>query len=261
MPPRLDDVVSPELVLVDPGLRARVRATMVVPHWAPSSVPEPPLEPEPVATEPEPRRRMRVAAPVGTLVATAAASLVVSAFSGGEQASGRVAVEWDRSVASAPIASDSAAPGTRAVQGAGVAEGAVSEQARESDATVTFDVLSTPTTSSSPRSVQATATARAPAISSRMLVWPSSTRASAYDVELVRDAAVIFVTRSSAPQAVVPRTWSRAGVAYAVQPEDHVFVWAVVNGRRAATPLVNGVLALDMTRVARLVELSQSTAP
>jgi hypothetical protein len=256
MPPRLDDVLSPELVLVDPGLRARARATMVVPHWAPSSVEEPP--PEPIVVEPEPPQRRRVAAPVGTLVATAVASLVVSAFSGGEQANGVVGVDGDRAVGSATTLSSSSAQGSRAVLSAPVTSGARSRPATENGATVSESEESPPITSS-PSAQESEPTHRLTA-SATTLVWPRSTQASAYDLELVRDGAVIFAARSSSPQVLLPRSWSRDGVSYAIQPEDQAFVWPVVDGRRRGEAVVNGALALDLTLVSRFVELSRGKA-
>jgi hypothetical protein len=97
-------------------------------------------------------------------------------------------------------------------------------------------------------------------VSPTTLVWPRSANTSSYDFELVRDGSVIFSMRSLSPQAVVPRSWHREGVTYAIQPEDQVFVWPVIGGRRASAAVVNGALALDMTLVARFSELSQSRA-
>jgi hypothetical protein len=97
-------------------------------------------------------------------------------------------------------------------------------------------------------------------VSATTLVWPRSRHASAYDLELVRIGVVIYSTRSSSPRVVVPRSWDRAGASYVIQPEDQVFVWPIVDGRRVATPAVDGILALDMTRIASLIEQSQSGA-
>jgi hypothetical protein len=243
MPPRLDDVLTPELVLVDPGLRARARAAMAVPHWAPSSVEEPP--PEPVVVEPpepEPRRRSRMGAPVGTLVATAVASLVVTAFSAGEQARG------------------SLQPSARSVLGVQVAARVPTGAATDRDGIVPHPVLPSPATSSTPRAGHASApSAGTVTASPTALGRPRSVTTSSYDLELVRDGSVIYSTRSRSAEVGLPRAWWRDGVTYTIQPEDRAYVWPIVEGRRSAQPLVNGARALDTRLVALFVELSRST--
>jgi hypothetical protein len=260
MPPRLDDVLSPELVLVDPGLRARARAAMAVPHWAPSSVEEPP--PEPVVVEPEPQpqpqRRSRMGAPVGTLVATAVASLVVSAFSAGEQASG--VVETDHGIVSATRASGLVQPGARSGRGVRVAPRVLTGAATKSDGIVPYVVPSSPATSSTSRSGRASApSARTVTASPTARGGSRSVTTPAYDLELVRDGSVIYSTRFRSADVGLPRTWWRDGVTYTIQPEDRAYVWPIVQGRRRARPLVNGALALDTRLVALFVELSRST--
>ena len=190
-------------------------------------------------------------APVGTLVATVVASLVVSAFSADEQASG--VVQTDRGVAPATRASGSSRPGARAPR---VLTGA----ATESDGTVPYSAPSSPTTSSTPRSGHASApSARDVTTSPTALRGSRSVTAPAYDLELVRDGSVIYSTRSRAAEVGLPRTWWRDGVTYTIQPEDRAYVWPIVEGRRRARPFVNGARASDTRLVALFVELSRST--
>jgi hypothetical protein len=95
-------------------------------------------------------------------------------------------------------------------------------------------------------------------MSAPTLVWRPSAAATSYDLELVRDGSVIHSQRLRSPRVVLPRRWQRAGVTYSIRPEDETFVWPVVGGRRSTVPLVNGVLALDLTPVARYVARSRS---
>ena len=207
------------------------------------------------------RRSRVVAAPVGTLVATAAASLVVSAFSGGEQANGVVGVDGDSGVDSATTRSSSSLQGPRAVPSAPVTSGAgaPSRPASESGATIASESASSPPSTGSP-SAQESEPTHGATVSAATLAWPRSVHATAYDLELVRDGAVIFAARSSSPQVHIPRRWTRDGVSYAIQPEDQAFVWPVVDGRRRGEAVVNGALALDLTPVARFIEQSRSKA-
>jgi hypothetical protein len=258
MPPRFDDdPVSPELALVDPDLAARARSALPAPGSARRPPEDPPRE---IAVAARSRSSRHVATtPVLTLLATAAASLIVTAFSGPEQANG----ESPSAKADSPAGATSAVASTRA--GSGTTESA---QPVGDDDVLSYGAqqrvdsnVGQAASSSETSSVARTAVAKLRvAVSPTTLVWPRAANASWYDFELVRGGSVIFSIRSRSSHAIVPRSWRRKGVAYAIQPEDQVFVWSVVDGRRASAPVVNGALALDMTLVARFSELSQSRA-
>ena len=198
VPPRFDeDVVSPELALVDPDLGSLARTALAAPVSA-RPTPAVPLHETPAAVRPT-RLPRRFATPILTLFATAAASLVVTAFTGSEHANGE-------------------SPG----------------------------VVRSP--------------AARPVVSAPTLVWDRAAGVTSYDVELRRGSDVIYSATVSGPNATVPRTWRRDGTTLALQPEDELYVWPVVDGRRAS-PIVDGELAMGTTEIARLVELSQNRQP
>ena len=222
MPPFVDDVViSPELALVDPDLaalarealpdRALLRLVAVGVH-----------EVAPAQSAPAGWRDRVTTTPVLTLLATAAVSLVVTAFTGHESADGARPLVFDvvqEADTSAEVAGDWQI---------------VDE--------VEAPVVRQPTAVAPTRDATTT------------LVWPGSPQAT-YDVELVRGNAVIYSSRSTSSHVVLPPKWQWNGSPYTVQPQDQAFVWRVVDERRASTPIVNGVLALDMTPISRFSEL------
>ena len=255
------EVVSPELALVDPELAARARAAL--PPRCGRRAPAPSLPTVAVASAT--RRGRRLATPVLTVLATAVASAIVTGFTSFEQAQG----EPPRAVASvetvAPVTARAAPEGSSAV---------ATPPAR-SDAPAAASSPSSPTASgrvgtdggrtraksaASPMAAASNTTAPAPARSGTTLVWDEAAGAAAYDVELRRGGALIYAETFAAREALVPRSWEKDGTAFVLQPEDQLYVWPVIGGRRAS-PVVDGALAMDTTDIARFVELSHSSQP
>lgn len=265
MAPPYDHVVSPELALVDPELAARARAALPVRVVPPRVLPALPT-PETAVASPS-RLRGRAATPALTLVATAAASLIVTTFTGPDPASGELpVVEALPATGRAATTTGNAPARVGSVSVTTPPESAQRVDAKAPSSTVTRSradapAESSPSTAAPPPPTRATVPA--PASAPRMprsgttLVWPRSTTGSSYDLELVRDGVVIYSTRLRSPGVAVPRSWQRDGVTYTIRPEDQAFVWSVVNGRRAAEPLLSGALALDLTLISRYVERSQ----
>jgi hypothetical protein len=103
-------------------------------------------------------------------------------------------------------------------------------------------------------------TAPAPARSGTTLVWDEAAATATYEVELRRGGAVIHSSTSTAPEVVVSRSWVRDGKAFVLRPEDQLYVWPVVGGRRGS-PVVDGALAMDTTDIARFVERRKGLQP
>jgi hypothetical protein len=256
MPPLFDDaLVSPELALVDPALAERARAAL--PPRRGRRVPAP-TAPDAPPRSPPPRARLRVATPVLTLLATAAASLAVTAITDSERASGKPSGTIAAARGSAPAAAQHApasSPVTVRSKASAVA-GALPRPAHEAARGQVVGM--TPTTPSVVPSAIGQDEPAAPrvTVSSAALVWDRATGATAYDVELRRGGTTIYSSTADQPRAMVPRAWTNEGTAFALQPEDQLYVWPVLDGRRSS-PILDGVLAMDATRIARFVELGR----
>jgi hypothetical protein len=261
MPPFDDDVVSPELALVDPELAARARATL-----EPLRASAPPIRVVRIAAPPPdtpPRgRRVELSAlgiAVGlTLLGAGMFDSVRSAGAVDATASAQPTMYFHRSV---PAASDASASAATAVDPAPSGDGGAPSPAFSS---VILRGSGAPdgskASASDVRDLAATTSAANSATVSNppTLRWKTNVRAHAYDLVLARGGSVIYSTRLRPAEVGLPRSWWRGGVTYTIEPEDRAYVWPILEGRRSTQPLVNGARAGDVRLVVRLGELSRS---
>lgn len=252
--------VSPELVLVDPALRAHLAMRESVspeivepPHAAaPIGVPaavvvvpevsdaESSVSPEPVLVDPALRAQRAMHVPgrsaprrllVGTVVAVAlfaAASFgVFGGFLSGHRAAPRDAA------APTPPAPPKATAAT--VPKAAIA--AVSTpRAISTEATAATAPKAANPAASTPRPISRTRTAAAApqagvgaAPSSPWLGWPAVAKASAYAVEITRNGESIYSATTSAPHIRVPGRWRRDRRTMTLAPGTYRWsVWPIV---------------------------------
>ena len=252
----VDDVVSPELALVDPELAARARtalsnAASVERPFAIGFefVPEELLYDDAVTN---PRRRVM---PLLVVASVVAVSIVGGAALRGGPSVG-TSESWSASGTTPVVASASGdSPASEAPHSR---VGDVTTEAPNLVARVSASVDEL-----QPQALDTTSLTRAPMLSApnavapivaahpTALVWDDLGDASSYEVELVRDGSQIFSVSSRSPAVDVPRSWTHDGERFAVQPEDRVFVWPVVDGQRASRPIVNGTQVFDNTLLAR----------
>jgi len=80
---------------------------------------------------------------------------------------------------------------------------------------------------------------------SRTFAWAPVAGASAYDVEIRRDAAIVYSMRTTVPHVRVPAHWTRGAQTYALTPGTYQwYVWPV---RRSGTGARRGAAVVATT--------------
>jgi hypothetical protein len=199
--------VSPELVLVDPGLA----------EWARSDLPAPPDTLEELgvararqipALAPRTRRprkwRSRVATGIGLLIVLAGTAFLVGS---------RADVDRPRAAPLTAIAAPQP-PDAR-----------TSEPVNEAR---------------SPR--RSTGVAQA----TRRFSWPPVAGASGYHVELFKGSALVFRDETKKPEILIRRVWRFNGLERRLEPGTYRwYVWPLVGGRRKAEAIVQARLEVS----------------
>jgi hypothetical protein len=204
------------------------------------------IDSEAESTASAPRVRLRVF--VGVVCAIAA-SIVIGAglvdVRRGEPSGG------SGSTTSAAGASDTS--GTSGGSGAQVSAGDAPEPSAAGSATPAMNARSLAGDSadgsvqSLPKArLRAAAQASAPHLPTRQLHWTPVQDAGGYSIELYRGPKQVFVARSRNAHFALPAAWTRHGTSYRRDPQDLLFVWPLVRGRRAAKPVIDGRLVFDL---------------
>lgn len=227
MPPHLDDaVVSPELALVDPELASRLRSSL--PEATRSRPPAPP----PAA----------LSSRAGASARRPTAAIVLSAFAIAFLVhDGSFSEPVDSSpvlVAGATARTDGARPAVtpaRSEPSVARAPSPPRTTPRRGGEAKRATPGSDPDTPQAPRARPGT-----------RLSWAPVPTATSYDLVLVRGGRRIFAASAPGAQFEIPHSWTHRGAEHRIRPEDQAYVWAVVDGRRAGRPVVDGALALDL---------------
>lgn len=246
----VDDVVSPELALVDPELAERARAALPLRGPTDRALAARAQRLAAVTAQPPRRRIVPVVALAGMgLVSLLGPGLLRVGSTVGDSQSPTATASGTGSAVAASSSSDPSSTGARFTQGIAAAEmttpmadGVAQTQPMQQEAQQPSMV----STSASP----AYSVAPRVALRPMTLVWARVAGVSSYDVELVRNGSRIYSASSAMPSMDVPRTWTHEGMRFSIRPEDQAFVWPVIDGRRAPEAVVKGTLALDKTLVA-----------
>ena len=111
----------------------------------------------------------------------------------------------------------------------------------EPEASVTVSTPETPTPDAKSQGPQRPPKAPTP----RRFVWAPAARASGYDVAFFRGSSVVFSARTTRPEVSLPASWMRGGRRQTFEPGAYRwYVWPVVSGRRASEAIVQAKLVV-----------------
>ncbi len=254
MPAARGDVVSPELVLVDPHLAARARTILTEYDGGTTRLAAAPVNgnggssghrPGVIGrassdaavqaalrriTETEFTSAIEPRRPAGRASIFLAGSLAVIAVTGAvflvelKSRSSQAETSTDLFVAQRPHAS--------------VGRTSSRQVADPTERDVSAGGDSSKSSPSRPVSMPTSAFA-SPAISRpRRFAWSPAHGATAYHVEVFRGRERIFVTDSLRSRVTIPSSWDLGGVRHQLEPEDRLYVWPVISGTQARETII-----------------------
>jgi hypothetical protein len=212
-----DDLVSPELALVDPVLAERERALL------------PERRPAPLLVE---VRSSPGSGHDAALTALATAALDVDEHAGAAESrrrSWRLLVGVAASTIVALLLLDVHVDVGR------TPAAAESTQSLATEATPSPKLTPAPTKPavSSPR------------LEARRFAWAPVPGADGYHIEFFRDSKRVLSVSSTQPQVAIPKQWRSGGKLHALTPGEYQwYVWPVIAGQRATTAVVQAKLVV-----------------
>jgi hypothetical protein len=225
------EVLSPELVLVDPSLREAWQRLPDEPSPEPADEPARTVDETAAAVRalgrialdadvlPR-RRRVRKASPLRLLAAVAAAGAIA--------AIGFLVADAGLDLSGTPAAS---APGELLAAG--------------DTALPTNPVTESRAREQAPRSVTPARVITRPATTARRFAWAPVDDATAYQVELFLDGARVFAKSTTDAHVEIPEAWQYEGRRHELDSATYDwYVWPVVAGRRSPTAVVQATLVV-----------------
>jgi len=264
---RAEELISPELVLVDADLASRARADLPDPEDTldlPRRISAPPVPIEslpmpaepPMPLEPLPMPVVQVM-PVDDAAAAALrrlASIDVEVESSSSRwrvrprvlvgvacaiaativiGAGLVDVRRGEPAATAgeapPAVAGSESSSATEASGAPRSAGGTKAGGAESSAS------GTSTSATGARSLADTVSGKGrslPKARPKEVAWKAAPRATSYHIEVFRGGVRLFVTDSPGNRVKVPATWDLGGIQRRLKPGDRLYVWPVASGRR-----------------------------
>jgi hypothetical protein len=224
--------VSPELVLVDPELAARERASLSLPvaplaRVAPEAPSRGDVVDESAVTpaaeiEQQPERLQWHRRRPWPLLAGAAAVIVGSLL----------LLDVRVEVGKSPASAEPTSPG-------------ITAPALPSEPPVSPSPVSPRPKSARPRSSSGPKRDLSPKLQSRRFAWAPAKGATGYRVEIRKGSKLIFARETTRPEVEIPRTWKRDGVKHALRPGEYRwYVWPIVAGSRSTKAIVQASLSI-----------------
>jgi hypothetical protein len=233
------DVVSPELALVDPALRAAAREQLDDPDDTLArllEVARAPVRPAPVTAA------SAAESPFSEEMAEAAARRLAETALAAESAEPveSRALPLPRRLSRLTVVVTAASAGFAIALF--VADRALEHEQGQLTSVVS---MTEPVTRPVAPPAPSTPAVSNPALSPQRFAWAPVTGAGGYHVELHRDGSRVFAADTTRPAVTIPPSWTYAGRRYRLEAVEYRwYVWPIVSGRRTPKAVVQARLVV-----------------